>query len=100
MIKKIILCCLAFVIIALAAWNVSVGSQTEGMMSDVMLANVEALAQNEGDEGNEKICYFPGSTDYADYYACQSGYPNVKPCDNKDRDYMYFSKDKHVCKFD
>ena len=31
-------------IAAMAAWNVNYGSQTKGM-SDVMLANVEALAQ-------------------------------------------------------
>ena len=48
MIKKIILGCFAFVIAVLVMWNMNVNSKTTGKISDVMLANVEALAQNEG----------------------------------------------------
>ena len=37
---------IAMAITAMATWNVNFGSKTNGM-SDMMLANVEALAQNE-----------------------------------------------------
>jgi hypothetical protein len=67
-------------------------------LSDVALANIEALAQDESGGGSEKICYFPGSSNYADYYACQSGYPEVKACENTSRVNMYFSTDSHVCR--
>ena len=46
--KKIIGGFAVLAIAAMAAWNVNYGSQTKGM-TDVMLANVEALAQNEYD---------------------------------------------------
>ena len=47
--KKIIGGFAVLAIAAMAAWNVNYGSQTKGM-SDLELANVEALAQNEGGE--------------------------------------------------
>ena len=63
--KKKILGGLAVLIIAVAAmWNVNIGSKPNAMMSDVMLANVEALAQIEsGGDGSIMIC-------------CNTGYPN------------------------
>jgi hypothetical protein len=68
-------------------------------LSDVVLANIEMLAQAESGDGSQKICYFPGTSNYADYYACQSGYPEVKTCNNTNREYMYFSADKHACNY-
>ena len=46
--KKILGLIAVLLIAVVAAWNVSFGSQTKGM-TDVMLANVEALADYEGD---------------------------------------------------
>ena len=46
--KKFICGFAVIAIAATAAWNVNFNSQTKGM-TDVMLANVEALADNEGD---------------------------------------------------
>ena len=45
------------VIVAVAAWNMNVSSKTDGILSDVMLSNIEALATNE-DEGTARgTCY-------------------------------------------
>ncbi|MDR1115979.1 MAG: NVEALA domain-containing protein [Tannerella sp.] len=54
--RKEILCGLSVsAIVAMTTWNVNLGSRTNGM-SDVMLANIEALAQ-EG-AGNQRVtCY-------------------------------------------
>jgi hypothetical protein len=50
--KKVILGGIAVVVIAvMAAVNVSLGSQSENLLSDLALANVEALAQNEDGYG-------------------------------------------------
>ena len=46
--RKILLGFVVLAIAAMAIWNVNLGLQTKGM-SDIMLANVEALAQSEGD---------------------------------------------------
>jgi len=46
--KKILGGLAVLAIAAIAAWNVNFSSKTEGMMSDVMLANIQALAQSEG----------------------------------------------------
>ena len=48
--------CLALTVTALAAWNVSIGSKNNDRMSDVMLANVEALAQTESNSGFSGYC--------------------------------------------
>ena len=45
--KKILGGLAVLAIAAIAAWNVNFGSKTEGMMSDVKLANVQALADCE-----------------------------------------------------
>ena len=45
--KKIFYGIAVCVVAAMAAWNVNFSSQTKGM-SDVSLANIEALAQSEG----------------------------------------------------
>ena len=39
--------CLALAIAGFATWNVSIGSKNNEMISNVMLANVEALANDE-----------------------------------------------------
>ena len=62
-------------IAAMAAWNVNYGSQTKGM-SDVMLANVEALAQEIGIEtGCPTGCLPNGSGCFCyQWYDCEE-YP-------------------------
>ena len=49
--NKILGCLAVLAVAAVAAWNVNVSSQTKGM-SDVMLANVEALAQENGGDAD------------------------------------------------
>ena len=56
MVKKILGFIAVLLIAFVAMWNVNVNSQTKGM-SDVMLANVEALANDEGGGGQRVSCY-------------------------------------------
>jgi mevalonate kinase len=98
--KKIILGGFAAIAIAvLAAVNVNMNSQSENLLSDLALANVEALADEGGESsgGSNKICYYQGTSNYADYYECTSTYPNVGSCGNTTRTNKYFSMDRHVC---
>lgn len=50
--KKILGFLAVLLIAVMAAWNVNFGSQTKGM-SDLKLANVEALAREENGDGNK-----------------------------------------------
>jgi hypothetical protein len=60
--KKVILGGIVAIVIAvLAAVNVSLNSQRENLLSDLALANVEALAQNEGGGGTN--CTVIGHTE-------------------------------------
>ena len=68
--KKIILGGIAAIVIAaLAVVNVNLNSQSENLLSDLVLANVEALAQESGDynksyvhcDGTDVICLGNGS---------------------------------------
>jgi hypothetical protein len=79
--------------------NVSL-SRKKVAFGDLTKANIEALANGEsGGSGNEKICYYQGTSKYADYYECTSSYPGVGSCGNTTRIYKYFSGDKHVCNY-
>ena len=94
--KKLFYGIAVIAIAVIAAWNVNVSSIEDGL-SDVLLANVEALANGEGDEGGEKICHFRGTSEFTDWYTCEGDYPNVNACGNTDREHKWFSADKHVC---
>ena len=58
--------------------------------------HIEAMARTV-DDGDTKICYFPGTTNYSDFYSCEDRYPSVGTCGNTERQNMFFSNDKHVC---
>jgi len=68
--KKILGGLAVLAIAALAAWNLNFSSKAEGIMSDVMLANVEALAENESNPWY--LWPFQGTT--------KDEYPESKPC--------------------
>ena len=64
---------IGIVLIAITAgWNFS-QSEKKMELSDLALANVEALARGEDQSG--KICYYKGTTTYADYIPCTADYP-------------------------
>ena len=44
-------------IVAAIAYNVNIGLKSDGLLSDIALANVEALAQNEGGFGETLDCW-------------------------------------------
>ena len=74
--RKILFGIVTMAIAAVAAWNINISSQTNGM-SDLSLANVEALAdpENEGDgegEGGKKCKQLTSSV--YDQELCGSGY--------------------------
>jgi len=57
--KKIIGLMAVLVIAAVSAWNLNFNSQMKGM-SDIMLANVEALADDESEGGVKLPCTSTG----------------------------------------
>jgi len=67
-------------VLGLAAWNVNISSKTNGVLSDVALANVEALAQeSESDKGelysnqdNTSYCCCPGDKKTCGASACST----------------------------
>ena len=65
---------IVLVVAALSVFNMGLGSKADGM-SDVLPANVEALAQEiTTDTGYPTGCLFNG-----DYYYCYQVYDNEKP---------------------
>ena len=90
--KKVFGFIAVLLIAVVAAWNVNFGSQTKGM-SDVMLANVEALAQGENLSGKE--CRYKGSSTYDEYIPCAADYPNIGQCSS--RETAYYSSDTGQC---
>ncbi|MDR2586143.1 MAG: hypothetical protein LBC84_08010 [Prevotellaceae bacterium] len=101
--KKIILS------MAVAICSVAIGLgiysyQNTYKVSDLLAQNIEALAaQVKMDDGNgagvgdNKVCYYKGTTDFSDWFECTSDYPDVGSCGNTDRKLKFFSKDKHAC---
>ena len=76
--KKIFYGIAVFIVAAMAAWNVNFSSQAEGM-SDIMVANTEALADNEGGGESGKLdCYMT-----VHYDPKASGSFKVKACGKK-----------------
>jgi hypothetical protein len=66
--KKVILGGVAAIVVAvLAVVNVSMNSQNENLLSDLALANVEALAQEEGGGGTVIQCHCQVNSTY-NYY--------------------------------
>ncbi|MCS2892379.1 MULTISPECIES: NVEALA domain-containing protein [Parabacteroides] len=75
-----------------ASWNFQ-QNQKQTKLSDLTLANVEALASGEDTSG--KICFYPGTTTYDEFIPCDAEYPNIGKC--KERKWGYYSKDKAQC---
>lgn len=60
-----------------ASWNFQ-QNQKQTKLSDLTLANVEALASGEDTSG--KICFYPGTTTYDEFIPCDAEYPNIGKC--------------------
>jgi len=75
--KKILGGIAVLAVAALAAWNLNLDSKTNGM-SDVKLANVEALADTEGGSSGTFTCY----STYNDcwFWNCTTIYRCGNPC--------------------
>ena len=76
----------------IAIWNYQQNKKLE-QLSDLALANIEALARGEVLKG--KICYYKGTSVYGDYYPCTADYPNIGKCGPRVK--TYYSKDKGQC---
>lgn len=62
-------------------------------LSDVAMANVEALVQSEEIEG--LVCYYKGTENYEERIPCVADYPNIGPCGERVR--AFFSSNKAQC---
>lgn len=67
--------------------------QKSDVLSDIAMANVEALAQSEEIEGS--VCFYKGTEDYEDRIPCTADYPNIGPCGERVR--AFFSDNKAQC---
>lgn len=83
---------LGIVMVAAISINL-VANKEKDEFSPLMLANIEALADNEDQSG--KICYYKGTSTYADYIPCTADYPNIGSCGT--RETAYYSTDKAQC---
>lgn len=72
---------------------VSYNAHDEKKLTDVVLANVEALAT--GDELKGKICFYKGKTDYETRIPCTADYPNIGKCGERIR--AFYSKESAQC---
>lgn len=68
-------------------------SKQNAKLTDIFLANVEALATDETIEG--KVCRYPGSSVYDIFIPCTAEYPNIGPC--SENVWGYYSSDKAQC---
>ncbi len=91
--KKVLLGIFALAIIATVGFGVRESMRSNVNMSDLTLANVEALANNENLPGKE--CSFKGSSVYGDYIPCTADYPNIGKCG--ERKEAFYSADKGQC---
>lgn len=82
--RKLLFGIVIMAIAALAAWNVNYGSQTKGM-SNLSLANVEALAVPESGEAGVKYCRQASSPSSG---SSPCGYGGIK---------MYWSGTNYSC---
>ena len=74
---------IGIVLIAITAgWNFS-QSEKKMELSDL------------GEDQSGKICYYKGTTTYADYIPCTADYPNIGKCGTRTN--AYYSKDKGQC---
>lgn len=68
-------------------------SNNDARLSDLVLENVEALANDEVIPG--KICYYRGTSVYEDYIPCIANYPNIGKCGMRER--AFYSKSTGQC---
>jgi len=68
-------------------------SSKNNKMTDISLANVEALARGEDLAGKE--CRYKGSSIYESYIPCTATYPNIGSCG--ERESSYYSSDTGQC---
>ena len=86
---KKIFCTMAIAALLLVSYSV----HDEKKLTDVVLANVEALAT--GDELKGKICFYKGKTDFETRIPCTADYPNIGKCGERIR--AFYSKDTAQC---
>jgi hypothetical protein len=80
--KKVVFGGVATLVVAVVvAWNLNISLKADGMLSDIALANLEALANNENDEQKVEIIglrdlgriQIPAGPDWIDgYYDCRA----------------------------
>lgn len=90
--KKIFGAVLITAIAFAASWNFH-QNKNQTKLSDLALANVEALANGENISG--KICFYQGTTNYDEFIPCDAKYPNIGKC--KERVLDHYSKDQAQC---
>lgn len=75
-----------------ASYNVY-SSQQNTEMSDLALANIEALADGEVIQG--AVCFYKGNELYEKRIPCKADYPNIGPCGEPE--YGFYSSNRAQC---
>lgn len=68
-------------------------SQQNAEMSDLALANIEALANGEVIQG--AVCFYKGNELYEKRIPCKADYPNIGPCGEPE--YGFYSSNRAQC---
>lgn len=68
-------------------------TQQNSEMSDLALANIEALTDGEVIEG--AVCFYKGNEIYEKRIPCMADYPNIGPCGEPE--YGFYSSNRAQC---
>ena len=79
-------------VVGVAVWNYQ-QSRKHVVLSDLALANIEALTDGEVIEG--AVCFYKGNEIYEKRIPCMADYPNIGPCGEPE--YGFYSSNRAQC---
>lgn len=68
-------------------------SQQKPELSELALANIEALANGEAIQG--AVCFYKGNELYEKHIPCKADFPNIGPCGEPE--YGFYSSNRAQC---
>ena len=91
--KKSVFKFLFAAVFTMTAGHIVYSSQQNTEMSDLALANIEALADGEVIQG--AVCFYKGNELYEKRIPCKADYPNIGPCGEPE--YGFYSSNRAQC---
>ncbi|MDY3266497.1 MAG: NVEALA domain-containing protein [Phocaeicola sp.] len=90
--KKSVFKFLFAAVFTMTAGHIVYSSQQNTEMSDLALANIEALA---GEVIQGAVCFYKGNELYEKRIPCKADYPNICPCGEPE--YGFYSSNRAQC---